>query len=155
MKICENENCKAVIKECSNFCHICGTKVKKCDFNFIPKVYQNINGYWKVTTEGDCEGKTTKYLGKFYGSISDIAKKLAHKSYYSLQFDPAKELEEIVPSDKDIKEVHVSFGNDSKTWNLNSEDRAKIIENMFKAAGINNIEIAPSNYYASFRILYK
>ena len=34
-------------------------------------------GVWKVTTEGDCEGKTTRVLGTFKGHVSDIAMNLS------------------------------------------------------------------------------
>ena len=43
-------------------------------------------GYWEVTTEGDCEGRTTRNLGTYYGWLDEIAFKLASQSYYSLRF---------------------------------------------------------------------
>lgn len=36
-------------------------------------------GEWKVTTEGDCEGRMVKDLGVFKGHIVDIALKLAKR----------------------------------------------------------------------------
>ena len=41
---------------------------------------------WKVTTEGDCEGKSTRDLGIHEGYLEDIAFSLAPKAMYSLTF---------------------------------------------------------------------
>jgi len=41
---------------------------------------------WRVTTEGDCEGRSIKNLGTFNGNIVDIAKRLSSLSYYVLDF---------------------------------------------------------------------
>jgi len=30
-------------------------------------------GWWKVTTEGDCEGRSVRQCGTFYGHIAEIA----------------------------------------------------------------------------------
>ena len=35
--------------------------------------YKNPYGIWIVTTEGDCEGRSTRHLGVFQGYIDDIA----------------------------------------------------------------------------------
>lgn len=43
---------------------------------------------YHVTTEGDCEGRSTTDLGIWEGDIADIAFHLADKSYYSLNFSP-------------------------------------------------------------------
>ena len=43
-------------------------------------------GLWQVTTEGDCEGKTTTNLGVHEGYLDDIAFSLGSRAYYSLQF---------------------------------------------------------------------
>lgn len=39
---------------------------------------------YKVTTEGDCEGRTTKVLGYAKGNISDISSYYEDKKTYSL-----------------------------------------------------------------------
>lgn len=41
---------------------------------------------WHVSTEGDCEGRTTKNLGVHTGLITEIAKKLSGEAYYALDF---------------------------------------------------------------------
>lgn len=43
-------------------------------------------GVWEVTTEGDCEGRTTRELGIYQGNISDIAVYLKDKVGYTLRF---------------------------------------------------------------------
>ncbi|AMO25932.1 hypothetical protein Blue_109 [Bacillus phage Deep Blue] len=43
-------------------------------------------GVWKVTTEGDCEGRSTRNLGTYEGHVLDIAKQLAGQAYYQLDF---------------------------------------------------------------------
>jgi hypothetical protein len=45
-----------------------------------------MNTIWKVTTEGDCEGRSVQQLGLFTGEIDDIAFYLKDKSYYKLTF---------------------------------------------------------------------
>ncbi|MFA5186530.1 MAG: hypothetical protein WC551_08660 [Patescibacteria group bacterium] len=46
-------------------------------------------GWWEVSTDGDCEGKSTNNLGLHYGHIGDIALALAGAAMYSLYFKPA------------------------------------------------------------------
>lgn len=41
---------------------------------------------WQVTTEGDCEGRSTKTLGYFKGGVDEIAMHLANQCYYTLSF---------------------------------------------------------------------
>jgi hypothetical protein len=75
-------------------------------------------GWWKVTTEGDCEGRSTDTLGTFYGHVAEIAFANRKKSSYSLRFEPVlnkgvpDEVQTRVvvagPKEKEIK-VHISF----------------------------------------------
>jgi|TARA_R100000750_G_C2335181_1_gene91815 hypothetical protein len=46
-------------------------------------------GLWEVTTEGDCEGRTTRNLGIYEGYVDDIALTLADQAYYKLSFKQA------------------------------------------------------------------
>ena len=55
----------------------------------MPKInplYTNAYGFWQVSTEGDCEGRTTRVLGTFKGRVDEIAFALAEKSSYKLTF---------------------------------------------------------------------
>lgn len=44
--------------------------------------------WWEVTTEGDCEGRSTTYLGRHYGHLVDIAIALRGAVNYKLTFKP-------------------------------------------------------------------
>lgn len=50
------------------------------------KPYDKAYGFWHVTTEGDCEGRSITDLGVFEGNIDTIALALADRCYYSLRF---------------------------------------------------------------------
>jgi hypothetical protein len=49
-------------------------------------------GTWKVTTEGDVEGRSTRQLGVFQGHIDEIAFALADKAFYALKFEKVEPL---------------------------------------------------------------
>lgn len=51
-----------------------------------------------MTTEGDCEGRSVNRLGIFQGNLDDIAKALADKCYYALEFRKLRNFE--IPSQK-------------------------------------------------------
>lgn len=67
-----------------NHCPACGKDIPSSDFNTNPV------GMWEVTTEGDCEGRTTKQLGVHEGHIVDIARNLASQTGYGLHFRKLK-----------------------------------------------------------------
>lgn len=113
----------------------------------------NINpvGLWHVTTEGDCEGKSTKDLGIHQGHIVDIAYKLGSKSYYSLHFSPAKCDETVTP----VKSVAISLPIESETWNMNPEFRKVHVAAMLARKACNQkYKIDTSNVFASVTIKY-
>lgn len=89
--------------------------------------------------------------------VDEIARKLANKSCYKLCFEPFIEIEEeIITNDvKNIKNVNISFGINSNTWDLDANERAKILKNIFKEAKRDNVYITKSNYYGSFVINFK
>ena len=47
-----------------------------------------MSNLYEVTTEGDCEGRSSRSLGIWEGNISNIAFHLADKMVYSLRFEP-------------------------------------------------------------------
>ncbi|ANY29339.1 hypothetical protein [Bacillus phage PK16] len=47
-------------------------------------------GVWKVTTEGDCEGRSARQLGTYEGHILDVVRQLAGQVYYQLTFERVK-----------------------------------------------------------------
>ena len=94
-------NCEYELNGYEKFCPNCGVKLDP----IVPlsKVIQgghpqidrlddalknNKKELWKVTTQGDCEGNGTRYLGIFKGSIPNIAKYLSDKVVLSLDFEP-------------------------------------------------------------------
>lgn len=108
-------------------------------------------GIWKVTTEGDCEGRSTSHLGTFEGFIDEIALALADKCCYSLTFkwiDP-KEIDMSPKKD----EVHIQLDIDSGTWDMTKEKRNSYIVNMLSRAGRSGkVNVVDSNYYASAKL---
>jgi hypothetical protein len=103
-------------------------------------------GWWKVTTEGDCEGITTTDLGTHYGYLDDIAFQLGRKAYYQLQFkaidDPSKTIEKMLPADS----VSISLDIDSGTWDMTRHDRAQALRDILKGRPVS---VEEGVYYAS------
>lgn len=86
-------------------------------------------GIWKVTTEADCEGRTTRELGFWEGHIADIAFYLADYCSYSLYFSRCDQLVRKPAFSKDgPQQVSVSFDFHLKTpLKLEPEERSEII----------------------------
>jgi hypothetical protein len=90
------------------------------------KQYGQAYGIWKVTTEGDCEGRSTRDLGIFKGFIDEIALHLADRCYYTLDFKPVKLQEEFSPK---ANEVHISLPFDlSNNYSERFKDRPVTVE---------------------------
>lgn len=109
----------------------------------------SVYGVFKVTTEGDCEGRSTRDLGTYEGYIDEIAFALADKCCYSLEFhkiNPKKFKLNMTPK---RKSVDILFDIDSGTWDLKGKDRIKYFENLFKDR---DIEVSNSNSYACVKI---
>lgn len=123
--------------------------------NSLPEQYSSPVGWWAVTTEGDCEGKSTQHLGTYYGHVAEIAFFLADRAYYGLRFDPSTSIfgkPSIIPTYEATKDhVWVSLGIESGTWHLN--DRARWFEKWLNVTDpvINVKPKSPdgSCYYAS------
>lgn len=143
-------NCNENYSEDFKFCPKCGQLLEK-KLSEVDEKYKDIYGYWRVTTEGDCEGRTTKTLGTFKGYIDDIALSLANKCSYSLCFTKIKEPTEEKYTDKKNK-VNVQLDIDSKTWDMTSEERCEVMKELFKDR---NVIIEEGDYYPSFNIIRK
>ena len=114
--------------------------------------YCNPYGTWRVTTEGDCEGRTIKQLGVHTGYVDEIAFALGSQGGYKLQFqriDPASLKLNMTPKQK---EIHISFDIDSCTWDLNNAQRVNLMKEVFKNR---DVRVEPSNYYAAFKLVSK
>lgn len=82
--------------------------------------YDNPFGIWHVTTEGDCEGRSTRDLGIHEGYIDEIALALADKCYYSLCFVAINiHSLDMTPT---RKTVDVTFGVNSGTWAMTPKE---------------------------------
>lgn len=78
-------------------------------------------GWWKVTTEDDEEGRTTRELGTFHGHVAEIALHLANKCFYSLRFVPGNAANPPATPNRynaTALGVPVSFGNN---YSLNNQ----------------------------------
>lgn len=112
---------------------------------------------WRVTTEGDCEGRTTRDLGEFYGHIAEIAFSLADKVYYSLHFSP---VERVFPRvnrpyyDATKKSVWIRLDIKSGTWDMDSDERARWIADWMDVKDeVKTVGALPGcQYYASVHI---
>lgn len=71
--------------------------------------YMEPNALWRVTTEGDCEGRSTRTLGIFRGNWYEIALHLADRCCYSLNFEKLDETKFILPKTFTKDEVDVGF----------------------------------------------
>lgn len=143
------ERCGESIPDGSKFCNRCGAPQTVA----VVASYRKTEGWWKVTTEGDCEGRTVREIGTFYGHLDELARQLAHFCYYSLQFSAITEPKEIDPRNPlaTPKRVHVSLNIDSKTWDMKPSERAAAMASVFK----NNdrpVDVKDGTYYASFLI---
>lgn len=112
---------------------------------FTEKDYTNPYGSWEVTTEGDCEGRSTRNLGVYIGYIDDIAFALADQCCYSLRFT---RVSTDVPTPKIASgEVSVSLDIKSKTWDMSNADRVRHFRQLL--CGRNDVTVSEGQYYAS------
>lgn len=118
------------------------------EFKPVAKPYTNVYGLWNVTTEGDCEGRSTKNLGDFEGNIDEIALHLADKCYYSLRFTliSPPEFTTYKPTGDS---VNVSLDIKSNTWNYTNDEMVREMSEIFKHRPVT---IQPCTYYAAFTI---
>lgn len=107
----------------------------------------SIYGTYKVTTEGDCEGRSTRDLGVHTGYIDEIAFALADKCMYSLRFTMVQPIELDLTPKKDT--VQISLDIDSGAWDLNSTDALQFFKNFFKDR---NVQVVNSLGYGKCTI---
>lgn len=112
-------------------------------------------GVWLITTEGDCEGRTTRQLAVESGHILDLARKWGRQAYYGLWFKRQATLPKNI---QPAKEVHIQLDIDSKTWDLNGQTRTQVIAAWAKQEtpqynGL--VPITESNYYASVKVNFE
>lgn len=112
--------------------------------------YENLYGFWHVTTSGDCEGRTTRDLGVHEGWVDDIAFAFAHKAMYDLTFERVNPVDWSMNNENPkADEVHVRFNIDSGTWDLKGDDLVDWAANVFKDRPCH---VLRSNYFSAFAL---
>lgn len=103
-------------------------------------------GWWEVTTEGDCEGRTTSHLGTYYGHVAEIAFSLKCGGY-SLQFrkidtqEPPPENH--TPYQIVTKKTNISF------FGLNTGNSVNSVREWLDCP---EIEVSHCNFYGAYTI---
>lgn len=110
------------------------------------KEYTNY-GTFKVTTEGDCEGKSIRDLGVYTGYIDEIAFALADKCYYTLRFTLIEPTTLDLTPKKDT--VKISLDIDSGAWERNAVDAMDYFKDFFANR---DVEVISANGYGSCTI---
>lgn len=110
----------------------------------MKKTKYSAYGTFQVTTEGDCEGRTTRDLGIYTGYIDEIAFALADKCYYKLQFTKVepKKISMIPKRDK----VEISLDIDSGIWDLDNMSAMRYFKELFCDR---DVEVIQTNGYGS------
>lgn len=111
----------------------------------------NIQAYgtWTVTTEGDCEGRSTRQLGTHTGYIDDIAFALANQAYYGLQFswvDPLA-LAKVPPN---AAQIQVSLNIDTGTWDMTTKERVDYFKKLLRGR---ETLVEDGTYYACVNLV--
>ncbi len=102
-------------------------------------------GFWSVTTEGDCEGRTTANLGVHEGYLDEVALRLAPKCYYALSMhwvDP-KSLAQMLPMSTT---VNVALGIESGTWDMKPDERVEAFRALLLGR---DVSVEAGQYFAS------
>ena len=144
--------CSNQVEGDSQFCRHCGERISLL-VRAEPPVppYHEPYGYWHVTTEGDCEGRTTKDLGYHKGYLDAIARDLSGNAFYRLQFT-VEHPDKINIQRKPRNNVHISLDIASKTWDLDSKTRVEAIAKLLKDRPV---KVTESNYFASVLLTFE
>lgn len=100
-------------------------KVVKLALETNYEEWENPIGIWKVETEGDVEGRSTKLLGFFEGDIHEILKDLNDKIYYNFFIEKYKRVTTTLETKSNIKPVAVYI----KSGEIDTKNRHKEIAN--------------------------
>lgn len=101
-------------------------------------------GWWEVTTEGDCEGRSTTKLGIHYGHVAEIA--LSLRAGYSLRFVLANaglHPKKNTPYKIIQKTVNVSFD----CWSHKGGEKG-----LAEWLDCPEIRVKPCNYYGAYTL---
>lgn len=107
----------------------------------------NVYGTFKVTTEGDCEGKSIRDLGVHTGFVDEIAFALADKCYYTLHFSLAEPKSLDLTPKKDT--VKISLDINSGIWDLKGPELKRYFQKFFANR---DLEVVSTHGYGSCTI---
>lgn len=114
-------------------------------------------GLWKVTTEGDVEGRSVKDLGTWPGHIADIAFALADQAGSVLQFQRVnpKELE-ISKSAMPLDRVAIRLDCGTGAWDLKQSVRVTAYQKIIsKSAAQVSCYVCENDSFASVSLVRK
>lgn len=115
----------------------------------IKAPYDNVYGLWKVTTQGDCEGRSTRDLGIHEGNIDEIAFALADECFYSLNFRAVNPHDRELDMTPKRKTVDIQLDIDSGTWDMKPKDRAIAVSGLMQNRPVT---VSESNFYSCVRL---
>ena len=92
-------------------------------------MYSNSLGLWEVTTEGDCEGRTTRDLGTYYGNFDEVAFHVADKVMYKLTLTKIEPTNEFTPK---ADNVLIQFNMNSGMYHMTPEQTEPIWNSLLK-----------------------
>ena len=125
-------------------------------FQKIVEVLGSPVGKWKVTTEGDVEGRSTKNLGIHEGHVADIAARLRKHCYYSLKFEAVANLRQPeLDEEKGEFKINISLPIETDTWGKDKEACAQAIREWLDTDNTKQVHFLNterSNYYAAVTI---
>jgi hypothetical protein len=109
-------------------------------------------GWWNVTTEGDCEGRTTDQLGMHYGHVVEIAMSLPRGGSYSLRFEKSTNL-----PPEDVNAVHVERQAVRTKANISLEPISYKggEKEIAKWLDCPEVMVKPCNYYGAYTLELK
>lgn len=100
-------------------------------------------GWWCVSTEGDCEGKSTEELGEHFGHVVEIALELSARSSYKLTFRKSSR------SDKGEEPVRVASARAVHVTFRDGPFANPIVKDVYNWFGIDGILVTKSNFYCA------
>lgn len=106
-------------------------------------------GTWVVTTEGDCEGRSTQNLGTHTGFLDEIAFALAGKAYYGLRFSQVNPLA-LVKTGPTGTKVQVSLDIETGSWNMDHKEPVQYFKNILSGR---NVIVRDGTYYACVELV--
>lgn len=106
-------------------------------------------GTWIVTTEGDCEGRSTRQLGTHTGYFDEIAFALAKQAYYGLRFDAVDPLR-LKKAPPTATSVQVSMGIETGSWDMTPKARVQHFREMLAGR---DVIVKEGTYYACVELV--